>query len=135
MDTLPRIKVQITFFGPGKSVGGWDNYEDGTPDNPGTNQGYGAFGNKLTFQSCALTKPVVEFFETWGLKKFDVIGLDLGGGRYIYRNYDDRASWTNPKINARVDLYSKLLPDFASIPDGLSTPVYAFIPVGQAGLV
>lgn len=105
------MHVQVTGYGPSTKVGGWDKFSD-----PGTDMGYGAFGNKLNASSCALTHPVVDGLS---LKQGDWVNIDFGTW-IMKRRYDDRAMWSNPNANARVDLYmyvgfDKTIPDYAEV--------------------
>jgi len=79
-----------------------------------TREGWGAWGNKLTIDACALTDSAVELIRA---KPMDWIKVDFKDGTApLARQYQDRA----PEKEPRCDLYmpegfNKRFPDYAEV--------------------
>lgn len=85
--------IPITQYGKSKKVGGWDPQGDDETD-----KGFGAWGNLLTLQGCALSDKAVAAL---GIKRLGWLTITFPNGTALCRQYQDRA----PEDDIRVDVY------------------------------
>lgn len=84
-----RIRIELTQYGQGKSVGGWDSYEDDD-----TNKGLASFGVLVDGETLAITRAIVAFFPF--LRPRDMIQIEREDGTVLFAGqYLDHAEWNN----------------------------------------
>src|ERR1700757_885820 len=102
------MKIKVTQYG----------YPSDPDGDTLTEEGWGAWDNKLTEDGCALTnQALIELSEDMLMLPFYWIKIDFKNGTApLVRQYQDKA----PESDARVDLYmpsgfDKFLPDAAEV--------------------